>query len=95
LKELVLDLATTDKSFETPEKIIQKYEPANMKPVSKYGRAHFYAPYKQIGNIEIDTFWFNTLVLWFVNVFLYITLYYNLLQKTVTYFENLRFAKSN
>ena len=24
-----------------------------MKPVSKYGRAHFYAPYKLIGNIKI------------------------------------------
>jgi ABC transport system ATP-binding/permease protein len=66
-----------------------------MKATSKYGRAHFYAPFKMIGNIEIDTFLFNILVLWFVTLVLYIILYYNLLQKAVTYFENLRFLKSD
>ena len=95
LKRLVTDEISKEKSIETTEKIIQKYEPVYMKPVSKYGRAQFYAPYKQIGNTTIDTFWFNILVLWFVTLVLYIALYYNLLQKAVTYFENLQFAKSD
>jgi hypothetical protein len=90
LAEIVLDRVTIDKSFETPEKIIQKYEPVYMKPVSKYGRAQFYAPYKLIGNQKIDTYYFNILVIWSVTLVLYIALYFNLLQKIVTYFENLR-----
>ncbi len=59
-----------------------------MKPTSKYGRAHFYAPYKQMGNIKIDTFWFNLMVLWIVTLVLYFALYYNLLQKLIGVFEN-------
>jgi ABC-type multidrug transport system ATPase subunit len=94
LKELVLDQTTIAKSIELPRKIIQKYEPGYMKPVSKYGRATFYAPYKQIGNITFDTFWFNIMVLWIVTIGFYIALYYNLLQKAVSYIENLRVTKS-
>ena len=90
LKELVLDWATLDKAIETPHKIIQKYEPGYMKPVSRYGRSQLYAPYKQIGNIAIDTFWFNVLVLWFVTFVLYLTLYNNMFLKTINFFFSIR-----
>jgi hypothetical protein len=90
LKRLVLDkFSLQKKSIETPEKIIRKFEPGYMRPLSNYGRAQFYAPYKLIGNKEIDTLWFNIMVLWFVAVILYISLYFNLLQKIVTYFGTL------
>ncbi|MCX6255827.1 MAG: ABC transporter permease [Bacteroidia bacterium] len=95
LEIVVLDRDRIDQSIETQKRIIQKYEPGYMKSISKYGRAQFYAPYKQIGNTPIDTFWFNMLVLWLVTLVLYIALYYNLLQKVVTYFENVRITKSD
>jgi energy-coupling factor transporter ATP-binding protein EcfA2 len=96
LEELVLGRTTIkEKTLETNKKLIQKFEPAYMKPVSKYGRAQFFAPYKQIGIIKIDTFWFNLLILWLETLILYITLYYNLFQKIVRYFENLRFTESD
>jgi ABC-type multidrug transport system ATPase subunit len=88
LADLVLDRTTVKKTLETDTRIIQKYEPVYMRPVSKYGRAHFYAPYKQIGNFKADTFWFNTAVLWMISLFLYIALYFKLLQKLIAYFEN-------
>jgi ABC-type multidrug transport system ATPase subunit len=94
LEDVVLNRLRVDKSIETAKRIIQKYEPGYMKPTSKYGRSHFYAPYKQIGNIKIDTFWFNLLVLWIGSLLLYLALYYNLLQKLVTRLENLRLKKS-
>jgi hypothetical protein len=90
LESFVLNIGKIDQSPETQTKIIQKYEPGFMKPTSKYGRAQFYAPYKQVGNIQIDTFWFNLMVLWIVTLVLYVALYYNLLQKLVTGLENLR-----
>jgi ABC-type multidrug transport system ATPase subunit len=83
LREIMLDEFNTQKSIETRGKIIQKYEPVFMKPVAKNGRAHFYAPYKMIGNTAIDTLWFNIMVLWLVSLILYIALYFKLLKKAV------------
>jgi ABC transport system ATP-binding/permease protein len=94
LEDVVLNRLRVDKSIETARRIIQKYEPGYMKPISKYGRSHFYAPYKQIGNTKIDTFWFNLLVLWIETLILYITLYYNLLQKLLESFGNINLHKS-
>jgi len=88
LEDLVLGRTSIiNKTFETNKKIIQRFEPVYMHPTSKYGLAQFYAPYKQMGKITIDTYWFNIMVLWVVTLMLYITLYYNLLQKVVTLFN--------
>jgi ABC-type multidrug transport system ATPase subunit len=95
LEDVVLNGLRSEQSIETDRRIIQKYLPGYMKPTSKYGRAHFYAPYKQLGDIRIDTFWFNLLVLWIGgSLFLYLALYCNLLQKLVSRLENLRLKKS-
>jgi hypothetical protein len=95
LENYVLDRRRVDQSTETKQRIIQKYEPGYMKPLSRYGRAQFYAPYKQVGNLQIDTYWFNLILLWVVNLGYYIALYFNLLQKLVTWFENLRLKESD
>jgi hypothetical protein len=94
LKFVVRDIDNPDKIVRTSKKYIQKSDPGYMKAVSKTGRAHFYAPYKKIGTIEIDTYWFNILVIWLVSGLLYLALYYNLLQKLIIWFENLRLPKS-
>jgi ABC transport system ATP-binding/permease protein len=87
------DLVTTSEiNKETKDRIIQRYKPIYMKPVSKNGRAHYYAPYKQIGNTRLDTFWFNVLVLWLVTISLYATLYYSLFKKAVSLFIFIRSA---
>jgi len=83
LTEIMVDEFNTQKIIETRSKIIQKYEPVFMKPVSKNGRAHFYAPYKKIGNTAIDTFWFNIGVLWLVSLILYVALYFRLMKKII------------
>jgi hypothetical protein len=78
----------------TPGKIVIKGQPGYIIGTSKVGRAHFYAPSKMIGNLEIDTYWFDIIVVWTVSVLLYIALYYNLLRKLVDYLGNLRLPKS-
>jgi hypothetical protein len=83
----VLDRLRIQNLVETDSKIIRKYEPAYMIPTSKFGMAHFYAPVKRIGNIQIDTFWFNLLILWFEILLLYLALYFNLLQKLLNAFD--------
>jgi hypothetical protein len=91
---IVLDQAPDEKTFDYKDKIIQKFNPGYMKPTSESGRAHFYAPVKKLGRMEIDTFWFNILVIWLVSVILYVCLYMNLFQKITTFFESLRFKRS-
>ena len=94
LKEVVLDRMSVDKYHETDKKIIQKYEPGFMKPLSKNGRAHFYAPVKNIGNLEIDTLIFNLLVIWIVSLILYLFLYFRLLRRVIAFMESFRSHKS-
>jgi len=95
MNELLLEMAgTMELVAEIGDKIIPRADPGYTKATSKYGRAHFYAPYKFIGNWEIDTYWFNFIVIWLVSVIMYAALYFNLLRKLFTYFENLRFQKS-
>ncbi|TAL69268.1 MAG: ATP-binding cassette domain-containing protein [Bacteroidetes bacterium] len=95
LKFIVLDQEPGEKTYDQNYKIIQKFNPGYMKATSKFGRAHFYAPVKKLGNLEIDTYWFNIIVIWMVTLVLYIALYFNLLQKTIKYFGNLRFSESD
>lgn len=66
---------------------VQKSTPVYMKPLSRYGRAHFFAPYKQIGNIRIDTLIFNTAAIWIMTAVFFITLYYNLLFRFIQNLE--------
>ncbi len=61
--------------------LIRKKDPAFMTPYSHCGRAHFYAPYKIIGNWRIDTFWFNILVLIFYSILLYLVVYFEVFRK--------------
>ena len=90
LREVVLDQGPGDKVIETDREIIQKYEPGFMEPLSEYGRAHFYAPYKLLGNLRIDTFWFNTGVIWLISFLLYMALNIKLLKRLINWLENIR-----
>ncbi len=83
LREIVLDEYNAQKTIETPGKFIQRYEPVYMKPVSRTGRAQFYAPFKQIGTVQMETFRFNIIVLWIVSLILYIALYFKLFKKAM------------
>ena len=83
LTEILTDEFNQKKTIETSGKIIQRYEPVYMKPVSRCGRAQFYAPYKQLGKKKINTLQFNIIVLWVVSLLFYIALYYKILQKAV------------
>ena len=94
LTEFVLNRPYTGKLITRKgNRIIFKSESGFRVGTSQFGRAHFYAPYKLAGNIYIDTFFFNLLVIWVVSLILYIALYYKLLSKMITGIENLRLPK--
>jgi ABC transport system ATP-binding/permease protein len=96
LNALVLDEENlTENTVVTKDKIIQKFRPGYTIATSKWGRAHFYAPVKLIGSKEIDTYWFNLIVLWTVFIALYICLYYKLFQKMLDSIADIRFSRTS
>lgn len=87
LEIALLNENSREKIYYTGTKIIQRADPVLMMPSSKAGRAHFYAPAKRLGNITMDTFWFNTLAIWILTLIMYSTLRIDLLRKSINYFS--------
>jgi ABC-type multidrug transport system ATPase subunit len=90
LADIVLNRLNTSKIYETDARLIQKADPVYMSPGSKYGRAHFFAPYKLLGNLKIETMIFNVAVIWIMTLFLFVTLYYNILKRFLQFLETQR-----
>lgn len=89
LADLLLNRTVAKKTFETRDRIIQKSDPVYMLPGSNFGRAHFYAPFKILGKWHIETLWFNIAAIWLMVLFLFVTLYYNVLKKVIDRVENI------
>ncbi len=90
LNNLVLNRMSTDKIYDSGKKIIQKADPAFMMPGSRFGRAHFFAPYKIIGSMEISTLLFNMIAIWLMTAGLFVTLYYNVLGLFIKWLDRIK-----
>ncbi len=90
LADMLLNRTVQKKLYETDRQIIQKSDPVLMLPGSRVGRAHFYAPFKIIGNLKISTLWFNMMVVWLMNILLFVTLYLNLLKLLMNLIERVK-----
>jgi hypothetical protein len=90
LQDLVLNRMTISKIYDTGKKIIQKADPVFMAPGSKYGRAHFFAPFKLLGILRISTLIFNMAAIWIMIAGLFVTLYYNVLKRFIMWLESLK-----
>ncbi len=83
LANLVLNRSTIEKIAEHNGRLIRKKDPIYHTPDSPWGHAHFYAPSKKIGSVELDTFWFNILAIWLISLLLYIALVQDWLKKII------------
>jgi hypothetical protein len=90
LANVVLNRLATNKIYDADDELIQKADPVFMAPGSKFGRAHFFAPYKQIGNLKIGTLVFNMLTVWLMIFCLFVTLYFNVLKRFIRFLETLK-----
>ncbi|MGD2034907.1 MAG: ABC transporter permease, partial [Bacteroidales bacterium] len=75
--------------------IIRMRDPVHTLPLLNNGRAHFYAPYKKVSGVYLDTFWFNMLVIWLSAGLWFVILYYDLLRKLIQYIENIQLQRFN
>lgn len=85
LANFVLNKQELQKIIENDGILIQTMDPVFRDPEARNGRAHFYASEKHIGNISIDTLWFNTMVLWLLSFVLYLTLYFDVIKRIIEY----------
>jgi hypothetical protein len=89
LANYVLNRLATNKIYDAGNKFIQKADPIFMAPGSKFGRAHFFAPYKQFMGLKIGTLIFNMIAVWIMIAALFVTLYYNALKRLIVLLETL------
>jgi hypothetical protein len=90
LANIVLNRFSTSQKYDIDDRIIQKADPIFMIPVSKWGRAHFFAPYKLLGNHKIPTLLFNMAAIWIMIIGLFVTLFYNVLNRFIVWLESLK-----
>ncbi|WP_234408788.1 ATP-binding cassette domain-containing protein [Marinilabilia salmonicolor] len=63
---------------------VQKFDAIYKDPNHPFVKAHFLAPYKNIGSYKIPTLWINLFVMWTMNLLLFIFLYSQFLKKLIS-----------
>lgn len=91
LEDLMMNAGSKEYYRETRNGIMQKVAPVYKKPDFANGRAHFLSSEKITGGIVMDTLWFNVLIIWTMNLILYLLLYFDLIRKILTGSEKIRF----
>lgn len=89
LSDFVRNKNVIDAIIEFENELYQKIDPIYQEPETNFVLAHFYSPYKKIFGLEISTYWMNLIVLWLLSLVLYITLYFSLFKRFLTFFEKL------
>ncbi len=76
-----------DRILEYDHKLYRLYKPIYNESERSFFKAHFYAPTKPFFGKQIDTFWFNIIVIWLTSALLFVILYYKLLQKSINFID--------
>jgi len=96
VEEQVKKTFEKNKIVQYRDELIQQKDPIFRDPdVEGYlnFRSHFFAPRKYFAGRFHETFWFNHIFIWVMTIFLYITLYYELLKKLLELPEKIKFRK--
>lgn len=87
LNDLVKNKDELNKIIEFEEQLVQKSDPIYRD--AKGFRAHFFAPSKQLFGYSLDTFWINILVILGMTLSLFISLYFDILKRTINWLGEL------
>ena len=87
ISDLVTNRNGTDKIIRVKNRLVQLKDPIYHMPDSKVGRAHFYSSYKRLGNVLIETYWFNLGFIWLTSLLLYFALRGNIFRKVAISFS--------
>jgi len=67
------------------DELVKKYDPIYTIPDHPFIKSHFLAPVKNIGNKVYDTYYLNLIIIWLLNVLLFILLYSSALKRLINY----------
>ncbi len=94
LNNLVKNAGELNRCIEKDGRLIQQIDPVYQDPVeSKLGRAHFFAPRKNLFGTYFPTYWFNICVIWMMSIVLIITLYFDVFKKVLDGLGNIKFSR--
>jgi len=93
LQEIVKKIYEKNPIIEYDGKLIQQIDPIYLDPEPNHAldfRTQFFAPRKHFLGNYYETFWFNTILIWIITLLFYVTLYYNVLKKTLDLLEGIK-----
>lgn len=90
LNDIVMDKYSNHKIYIRNSNILQGDEPIFRPPAQNNGRAHFYASFKLVNGVRIDTLIFNIAMIWIFNILLMVMLYFDVLRKSLTFVHHWR-----
>jgi ABC-type multidrug transport system ATPase subunit len=93
LAELLQNRPVIESAVEIDNRFVRKIDLIYMEPLSKFGRAHFYAPVKKLGNLTIDTYLFNFIFIWVTTLFFYLALGFDILRRMVNWGERVKLRR--
>ncbi len=77
--------------IEYKNRLYRLLKPIYFVPENEFFKAQFYAPEKPFFNKEIDTFWFNIIVIWLISILMFSILYFRIVQKIIDFFILIQF----
>ena len=84
LEEMVKNEMAKEKVVVANNKVIRRYEPVYIKSQGKWlFCAPFYCYSKSLFGIQMETIWFNAIIIWCMTATLYVFLYYDWLKKLI------------
>jgi ABC transport system ATP-binding/permease protein len=95
LADLVKNTTTKDRILEYNGGLIQIINPVFQSPKPRHRadyRTAFFLPEKNLLGILVDTYIFNLLVIWGMTLCFYLTLYFELLRKGISFFSNFKLS---
>jgi ABC-type multidrug transport system ATPase subunit len=93
LAELLQNRPIIESAAVIDNRFVRKIDLIYMEPLSRFGRAHFYAPFKKLGKLTIDTYLFNIIFIWVTTLLFYLALAFNLLRRMVNWGERVKLRK--
>jgi ABC-type multidrug transport system ATPase subunit len=98
LADLVKNVSEKNRLIEYDGQLVQQVNPIYLdaQPSGPLDyRAHFFAPKKNLFGAMVSTYWFDVLVIWIMSLFLYVTLYFEVVRRFVNSFEKINLIKAS
>jgi ABC transport system ATP-binding/permease protein len=88
IDKLVRNTDSGTRLYEDGSTLVRTFEPVYQPPQSSHlldYRSHFFAPEKHFLGFRLDTYAFNIGVIWLMTLLLFVTLYFELFRKAITW----------